>query len=210
MQSKLRIDDMDLDQVHSGVRKPPEWMGSFLKHEYFSECSQHNHKSKNGERNLFCVNCEKGPFCDIDRRGEHLEHVIVQVRKASHTDAVRVSDLEKLGVSYDSIQTYSINGAKIVFLPSRPQAKPTKSAAGYCGVCNRSLQDPAKFCSLSCRELYSGKMEHLPKLRPGSPSTVLRIVPLAESPTESESEEGPSVPLRRNKRKATPHRAPFW
>lgn len=208
MESKLTISDMDLIREHSGVKKPPKWIGQFLKHKYFTDCSHHNHKSKNErEQNFFCTTCEKGPLCDTDRRGEHLGHKLVQVRKASRADAVKVKDLDALGVNSDFIQTYSINKDKIVFLPTRPQGKVTAGAAGHCTVCNRGLIDHCfQFCSLSCK-LNSGKNENLPESQqtPDSPISVLTV-----AASDSESGESARDSLRQKKRKGSPHRAPFW
>ncbi|CAM6121659.1 unnamed protein product [Calypogeia fissa] len=139
----------------------PIWLPGFVEPEYFTECHEHIHhnaksragdqgSTKKGDRNYYCVDCCKGPLCETGRQVEHGGHTVLQVRKASHTDAIRVNDIAKL-VDIEHIQTYTINGAKIVFLPSRPQAKPAKGSPRYCEMCNRSLQDLVRFCSLSCK-----------------------------------------------------------
>lgn len=154
----------------------PSWLPGFVQPEYFTECTEHIHhnaksraadqsSTKKGDRNYYCVDCGKGPLCETGRQVEHGGHRVLQVRKASHTDAIRVNDIAKL-LDIEHIQTYTINGAKIVFLPSRPQAKPAKGSPRYCEICNRSLQDLVRFCSLSC------KMKAIIN-RPGDASVIL-------------------------------------
>ncbi|KAJ7555577.1 hypothetical protein O6H91_05G045500 [Diphasiastrum complanatum] len=125
----------------------PRWIHPFLVGDYFSNCR--NHSCKRNERNQFCIDCIQGPLCHIGLQG-HIGHRTLQVRRASHMDAVRVSDVQKLA-DISSIQTYSINGAKIVFLLCRPQHKIVKDAPHSCITCGRSLADPVNFCCISCK-----------------------------------------------------------
>ena len=50
-----------------------------------------------------------------------------------------------------SLQSYTTNSAKVVFLNQRPQTRNFRGSGNFCGTCDRSLQDPYHFCSLSCK-----------------------------------------------------------
>lgn len=49
------------------------------------------------------------------------------------------------------MQPYTINGAKVIFLNERAQSRSCKGNANACCSCDRILQDPFHFCSLSCK-----------------------------------------------------------
>lgn len=49
------------------------------------------------------------------------------------------------------MQSYTINSAKVVFLKQRPNTRPFKGSGNICLTCDRLLQEPFHFCSLSCK-----------------------------------------------------------
>ena len=49
------------------------------------------------------------------------------------------------------VQSYTINSAKVIFLKPRPQSRPFKGSGNVCLTCDRILQEPFHFCSLSCK-----------------------------------------------------------
>jgi hypothetical protein len=49
------------------------------------------------------------------------------------------------------LQPYTINSAKVIFLNQRPQSRSCKGTTNACFTCDRILQDPFHFCSLSCK-----------------------------------------------------------
>ncbi len=49
------------------------------------------------------------------------------------------------------VQPYTTNSAKVVFLNQRPMSRPFRGSGNFCIACDRSLQDPYFFCSLSCK-----------------------------------------------------------
>ncbi|URE20482.1 PLATZ transcription factor [Musa troglodytarum] len=53
--------------------------------------------------------------------------------------------------SYAGRLPYTINSAKVVFLKPRPQSRPFKGSGNICLTCDRILQEPFHFCSLSCK-----------------------------------------------------------
>ncbi|MED6109784.1 hypothetical protein PIB30_036812 [Stylosanthes scabra] len=80
---------------------------------------------------------------------------IPQVRRYVYHDVVRLGDLQKL-IDCSNIQPYTINGAKVIFLNVRAQGQSRSScsrggSANSCCSCDRILQDPFHFCSLSCK-----------------------------------------------------------
>ncbi|EFJ23714.1 hypothetical protein SELMODRAFT_102589 [Selaginella moellendorffii] len=130
-------------------REGPAWVDEFLSGDYFTSCDFHT-GGKN-ERNQFCTECSgSGPLCQFGLLASHSGHRTLQVRKASHMDSIRVVDIQQC-LEVSDIQTYSINSAKIVFLLSRPQPRPSKGALHACLCCNRALSDDVKFCSLACK-----------------------------------------------------------
>ncbi|KXZ55843.1 hypothetical protein GPECTOR_2g1394 [Gonium pectorale] len=76
---------------------------------------------------------------------------VVQVRRNTYHDVMRIGDLSKL---YDTshIQQYTINNGKVIFLRARPQPPKPGSAGPACSHCHRVLMDPgSRFCSLECK-----------------------------------------------------------
>ncbi|KAG6519760.1 hypothetical protein ZIOFF_023268 [Zingiber officinale] len=74
------------------------------------------------------------------------------VRRYIYNDVVRLDELDKL-IDCSYVQPYTINSAKVVFLKPRPRSRPSKGSANICSTCDRILQEPFHFCSLSCKVL---------------------------------------------------------
>lgn len=49
------------------------------------------------------------------------------------------------------LQPYTINSAKVIFLNQRAQSRSCKASGNSCFTCDRVLQNPFNFCSLSCK-----------------------------------------------------------
>ena len=142
----------------------PEWLGVFLSHvSYFDSCKLHPASSKN-DANFFCVTCKSSTLCKTCVVKDHGGHHVLQVRKSSHHDAVRIDDLKKT-LDLTQIQPYIINGARIVHLNKRPQGKQQK-ADNACVICNRNLMENNRFCSLGCKQ-DAAKADSSISLTPG-------------------------------------------
>ncbi|KAL6282969.1 hypothetical protein ACE6H2_013898 [Prunus campanulata] len=130
----------------------PAWLEGLMAETFFGGCGVHENRRKN-EKNVFCLHCCLSicPHC----LHSHRSHPLLQVRRYVYHDVVRLGDLEKL-IDCSYIQPYTINGAKVIFLNQRPQSRTCKQgSANICLTCDRILQEPFHFCSLSC------KVDHL-------------------------------------------------
>lgn len=125
----------------------PAWLEGLMEESFFGICGVHEHKRKN-EKNIFCLDCCQS-FCPHCLPTHH-SHPLLQVRRYVYQDVVRLDDLEKL-IDCSFVQPYTINSAKVIFLNQRAQSRSCKGHANSCFTCDRILQEPFHFCSLSCK-----------------------------------------------------------
>lgn len=132
------------------VAMKPAWLQGLMAETFFGSCRVHENCRKN-EKNVFCLLCCNSicPHC----LPAHRSHPLLQVRRYVYHDVIRLGDLEKL-IDCSYIQPYTINGAKVIFVNQRPQSR-SKGSSNICFTCDRILQEPYHFCSLSC------KVDHL-------------------------------------------------
>ncbi|XP_039130346.1 uncharacterized protein LOC120266671 isoform X2 [Dioscorea cayenensis subsp. rotundata] len=131
----------------------PPWLEPLLTTPFFSTCSSHSDAARS-ERNMYCLDCSGTAFCFYCRSESHSGHRVIQIRRSSYHDVVRVAEVQK-SLDISGVQTYVINSARVLFLNERPQ--PRGGAKGVasphaCEICSRSLLDPFRFCSLGCKE----------------------------------------------------------
>ncbi|PON53839.1 B-box-type zinc finger [Parasponia andersonii] len=141
-----------------GVVSIPQWLEFLLGEKFFTPCNVHECTKKN-EKNIFCLDCCTS-ICSHCLPSHHL-HSLLQIRRYVYHDVIRLSDAQKL-IDCSSVQSYTINSAKVVFLNPRPLSRPFRASGNFCIKCDRSLQDPFLFCSLSC------KVHHLMVLKKGT------------------------------------------
>uniref|UniRef100_A0A199UAU4 B box-type domain-containing protein n=1 Tax=Manihot esculenta TaxID=3983 RepID=A0A199UAU4_MANES len=127
----------------------PPWLESLLSAAFFSICRTHGGATRS-ECNMYCLDCRGDPLCFYCRPSRHKDHQVIQIRRSSYHDVVRVAEIQKV-LDISGVQTYVINSARVLFLNERPQPKSGKGVAHICEICGRSLLDPCRFCSLGCK-----------------------------------------------------------
>lgn len=185
--------------ISSNLLLPP-WLQALLAEKFFDACSTHKGARKN-EKNIFCLDCciSICPHC----LSPHNSHRLLQIRRYVYNDVLRLDDAQKL---FDCafVQSYTTNSAKVIFLNHRPQTRIVNIRGNNCSTCDRGLQYPYLFCSISCKvdhilrtEGVSGlssflyDCKFLPLSEPGSDDGLMTPVsvlePAASSKTSSSS-----------------------
>uniref|UniRef100_D6MKH3 Transcription factor n=1 Tax=Lycoris longituba TaxID=272140 RepID=D6MKH3_9ASPA len=197
----------------------PPWLKPLLKTSFFVQCKLHadSHKS---ECNMYCLDCMNGALCSLCL-AYHRDHRAIQIRRSSYHDVIRVSEIQKV-LDITSVQTYIINSARVVFLNERPQPRPGKGVTNTCEVCERSLLDSFRFCSLGCKIVGTSdgfnKNKKKKKSAMSSDSEDESYSSTSHGSAESNVIQSfsPSTPpptlvnyRSAKRRKGIPHRAPF-
>ncbi|KAG2288033.1 hypothetical protein Bca52824_047637 [Brassica carinata] len=125
----------------------PAWLKVLLKEKFFNACLEHEDVKKN-EKNILCIDCCLSicPHC----LPSHNSHRLLQIRRYVYNDVLRVEDGSKL-MDCSLIQPYITNSSKVVFINERPHSRQFRGSGNFCYTCDRSLQSPYVFCSLSCK-----------------------------------------------------------
>ncbi|KAL6629000.1 hypothetical protein ACP70R_028765 [Stipagrostis hirtigluma subsp. patula] len=138
-------------------RAPPAWLRPLLEATFFEACPEHpaaggasRATRSAGAGNHFCTRCAGGALCSGCLAG-HRGHRLIKVRKSSNHTVVKVAEVAAL-LDMSMVQTYLINGDRVVFLKPRPVSGQGKPGASRCQECERGLQDKAcRFCSIGCK-----------------------------------------------------------
>ncbi|KAM1127523.1 hypothetical protein FF2_037169 [Malus domestica] len=202
----------------------PPWLKPLLKENFFVQCKHHadSHKS---ECNMYCLDCMNGPLCSLCL-SYHKDHRAIQIRRSSYHDVIRVNEIQK-HLDISGVQTYIINSARVVFLNERPQPRPGKGVTNTCEVCERSLLDSFRFCSLGCKivgtssgnpqkknkyskamggsdsdDSYSSSSHGIARFKSSCHNKVQSFTPSTPPPTSTNYRTA-------KRRKGIPHRAPM-
>ncbi|CAO2163594.1 unnamed protein product [Urochloa humidicola] len=208
----------------------PSWLEPLLTTQFFTTCTNHRLATRN-ECNLFCTECEAPPtaFCGYCHSCDHSTHHVIQIRRSSYHDVVRVSEIEDI-LDISDVQTYIINSARVVYLNERRQqrscgvssCKAPSSSAHKCEMCGRALLDPFRFCSLGCNVRAIKKDMDMPTMVENGPQysrkddikdcdSASSSNTIDKASCNEENEEGPSQKRSaRHRRKGIPQRAPFF
>uniref|UniRef100_A0A5B7ACQ5 PLATZ transcription factor family protein n=2 Tax=Davidia involucrata TaxID=16924 RepID=A0A5B7ACQ5_DAVIN len=165
---------------------------------------------------MYCLDCMNGPLCSLCLT-YHKDHRAIQIRRSSYHDVIRVSEIQKF-LDITSVQTYIINSAKVVFLNERPQPRPGKGVTNTCEVCERSLLDSFRFCSLGCKIVGTSKKRYASESEDSYSSSSSRSHGRKKTNSSSSKVQSftPSTPpptvvnfRTAKRRKGIPHRAPM-
>ncbi|KAL1331271.1 hypothetical protein AAHE18_12G172100 [Arachis hypogaea] len=138
-------------QHHDNGGGLPRWLQVLLTEKFYNACIVHEEAKKN-EKNVYCLDCciTLCPHC----LAPHRSHRLLQIRRYVYHDVIRLDDAAKL-IDCTSVQSYTTNSAKVVFIKERAQTRNFRGNSGNsCSTCDRTLQDPYQFCSLSCKINY--------------------------------------------------------
>ncbi|KAL4359526.1 hypothetical protein AHAS_Ahas08G0086200 [Arachis hypogaea] len=91
----------------------PSWLENLLSTRFFSLCNVHKKQSRN-ECKMFCLDCNNEAYCAHCIAYSHEKHRVVQIRRSSYHDVVRVKEIEN-ALNITGIQTYRINGYQLVW-----------------------------------------------------------------------------------------------
>ncbi|KMT06460.1 hypothetical protein BVRB_7g161290 [Beta vulgaris subsp. vulgaris] len=200
----------------------PPWLEPLLGTTFFHICRIHGDAARS-ECNMFCLDCHSDAFCYYCRSSRHKDHQVIQIRRSSYHDVVRVGDVQKM-MDISGVQTYVINSARVMFLNQRPQPKTGKGVAHLCEICGRSLLDPFRFCSLGCKLVgvrrngnasfaIDGKKseEGISSMRMNNNSCSRKEREALREGSEQDiyPPTPPPPPSNSRRRKGIPHRAPF-
>lgn len=129
------------------------WIHSLLRTKFYGPCHQHSNLRRN-EQNIFCKThgnkiCH---YCHLNSNNKlHSNCVVLHVTRYMYHDVLLSNELSS-ELDIVNIQPYVNNGHRVIYIDRRSQ--PLSNAAPNaktCLRCDRTLQDPYKFCCVFCK-----------------------------------------------------------
>ncbi|CAL4923054.1 unnamed protein product [Urochloa decumbens] len=128
----------------------PEWFNVLLRTKFWEPCTEHASENR-AEKCMFCLHCYNVscPHCTHNEPG----HRLLKIRRYVYRSVVLGKDMQDLDIDVSRIQSYIINGQKVVHLRPMNRSKLFRPQAGTprCKTCDCWLRTwPNLFCSLTC------------------------------------------------------------
>ncbi|KAE8790863.1 hypothetical protein D1007_34677 [Hordeum vulgare] len=186
-----------------GGERWPQWLRPMMSARFYTTCKTHPDSRRGGVRTVFCLDCAAsgagvGALCSLCADHDHRGHRVIRVRRSTYSSVLLVSDVRGL-LDVDGVQTYVINGARVVFLrergPQHKHGRNPRTFVNHCG-CRRGLSDAFRFCSLGCK--FPGCRHDRNACSQSSPPR-----------NAADETSTPPPPPPAHRRKGIPHRAPF-
>lgn len=127
------------------------WVRSLLSTRFYGACDTHSTFRKN-ERNIFCKThaIKICSYCQTNSHS-HANCTVLHVTRYMYHDVLLTSEVSAV-LNIVSIQPYVNNGHRVVYIDRRAQALSNAPPnAKTCIVCDRTLQEPYKFCCIYCK-----------------------------------------------------------
>ncbi|CAA7395683.1 unnamed protein product [Spirodela intermedia] len=188
------------------TRMTPQWVGLLLRRKFFGLCDDHKELRKS-EVNIYCIECNAS-LC---------------IRRYVYQDVIRLHDMHKF-VDCSKVQTFIVNGAKVILLNPKRQAKPAtlgNNGGPLCLICRRPVPEPNRYCSLACKVMDlaagsggdNGESKRLEEEESSSAVSSSRRSDLKSPCSDGVSAKVPSAAAKRrgaSRRKGIPRRAHFF
>uniref|UniRef100_A0A7N2QX00 PLATZ transcription factor family protein n=1 Tax=Quercus lobata TaxID=97700 RepID=A0A7N2QX00_QUELO len=184
----------------------PPWLKALLGESFFEKCKSHRVCRLKSGCNRYCLDCMDGALCSISIK-DHEDHHIVQIRKSTNQEVIRVCDFQKI-LDLTGIKRGIINGDKVVFLRKHIKRKAQfiiseEDFTNKCEACWCRIPVPFFFCSLSCR---MGGPKNFQKKKRHSAAMVSDSDSLYSGSSHGREK---SKVQGTKRRKGIPHRAPM-
>ncbi|XP_029127241.1 uncharacterized protein LOC109799168 isoform X3 [Cajanus cajan] len=85
---------------------PPPWLEQLLSTTFFTICESHIDAPRN-ECNMYCLDCTDQAFCFYCKQSSHKDHQVIQIRRSSYHDVVRVTEIQKI-LDISGVQTRNL------------------------------------------------------------------------------------------------------